>query len=163
MVNTMSKRTVGIGELIVSRTPGDLLITHALGSCLGVAVADPAAGVAGLAHCQLPTAMGDVQAMPGRPARFVDAGVTLLLEEVIRQGGMKCRLVIKVAGGSNILDEGGTFRIGERNCTVVRKLMWKNSLLIASSDLGGNAPRTMSIEVGGTRVLIQSAGTEREL
>ena len=42
-----ARLVVGIGELAVSQTPDDAIVTHALGSCIAVCVWDPAVRVAG--------------------------------------------------------------------------------------------------------------------
>jgi chemotaxis protein CheD len=50
----MSELIVGISDLKVSKNQGDVLITYALGSCIGVTVYDPKARVGGLLHFMLP-------------------------------------------------------------------------------------------------------------
>ena len=50
----MSQIVVGISDLKVSGNIGDVLITYALGSCIGVAVYDPYVTVGGLLHFMLP-------------------------------------------------------------------------------------------------------------
>src|SRR6185369_627123 len=47
---------IGIGEFAVSNRPGDVIVTHALGSCIAVCIFDPRAGVAGMLHFMLPEA-----------------------------------------------------------------------------------------------------------
>ena len=42
-----ARLVVGIGELAVSQTPDDVIVTHALGSCIAVCVWDPVAASAG--------------------------------------------------------------------------------------------------------------------
>ena len=157
------KRIVGIGELIVSTTPEDLLITYALGSCLGIAVSDIDRGIGGLIHCQLPTAKSSSAKDSSTSAQFVDSGVLALLDEMLSLGADKRRLVIKVAGGIRAQDNLNLFKIAERNYTVLRKLLWKNNLLIEAEDVGGTSPRTMSLDVSSGRVVIQSLGREYEL
>lgn len=150
------KYVVGIGEMAVSGRPGDILVTYSLGSCLGVAVVDVVARVGGLIHCQLPQAKLDEEKSRRRPAMFVDSGVPLLLRRLEECGAERSRLVIKVAGGAKIMDAGNVFRIGERNVTALRKVLWKENLLIKAKDIGGEQPRTLSLEVGTGSVAIQS-------
>ena len=45
---------VGIGEFAVSNEPDDVIVTHALGSCIAVCLLDPVARVGGLLHFLLP-------------------------------------------------------------------------------------------------------------
>ena len=49
---------VRMGELAISDTPGDVLVSLGLGSCIGLALVDKRAGVAGLAHIVLPQTAG---------------------------------------------------------------------------------------------------------
>ena len=46
--------TVGVSEMCISKNPGDIIVTHALGSCIGLAIHDPVAHVGGLLHYMLP-------------------------------------------------------------------------------------------------------------
>jgi chemotaxis protein CheD len=157
------KRIVGIAEMIVSNAPEDVLITYALGPCLGVAICDVPAGVAGLVHCQLPTAKSDPARARSCPAQFVDAGVLAMLERLCEMGAAKHRLTVKVAGGAKVMDNLNVFQIAERNYTILRKLLWKNNLLIEAEEVGGSIPRTMSVHVGAGTVMIHTANSEHEL
>ena len=55
------------------------------------------------------------------------------------------------------------FNIGERNFTVLRKVLWKNNLMIAGEDVGGSVPRTLYLEIGSGRTLLRSQGECKEL
>ncbi len=69
----------------------------------------------------------------------------------------------KVAGGVSLLDEKGLFRIGERNYTVLRKVLWKNNIMVAAEDVGGAASRTMHLYMDSGRTTIKSGGKEVDL
>lgn len=49
----MANLTIGISDLKVCRPP-DVLVTYALGSCVGICLLDSVAGVGGLSHIMLP-------------------------------------------------------------------------------------------------------------
>jgi chemotaxis protein CheD len=149
------KRIVQIADMIVSDDPDDLLITYALGPCLGVSMHDPLRGVGGLIHCQLPSAKDDAARARLRPLQFVDTGVLALLERLFEMGACRSNLVIKCAGAAKVVENLTLFKISERNHTVFRKLMWKNDLLIAAEEVGGSRPRTMSLEIGTGRTWLQ--------
>jgi chemotaxis protein CheD len=144
----------------VSNDPGEVLITYSLGSCLGVVVYDPLNCVAGLLHSMLPLSKLDPQKAQISPCMFVDTGIPLLFQEAYRLGAEKKNLIVKAAGCSSLLDEKGFFKIGERNFTVLRKLLWKNNILIEKQDIGGAQSRTLSIAVNSGEVKIKSAGQE---
>ncbi|MDR3013626.1 MAG: chemotaxis protein CheD [Chitinispirillales bacterium] len=160
----MANITVGISDLAVTNKPDDVIITYSLGSCLGVTVYDPQAFVGGMLHCQLPTcSTEDKTKATINPAMFVDTGMATLLKKFFELGGSKSRMIIKAAGCAAILDQNGFFRIGERNITLFRKLMWKNGIIVKGSETGGDISRTLVLEMATGRTLIRSRGQEREL
>ena len=130
---------VGLGAMSVSSHPGDRLITYALGSCLGVALYDPVARVGGLAHVMMPSSAMDAERARESPLAFVDSGIPALFRECYRAGAAKERLMVKVAGGATTAAEGDydQFQIGKRNLLMLRRLLWRNEVLIYSHDVGG--------------------------
>jgi chemotaxis protein CheD len=149
----------------VSAERGDLIITHALGSCLGVAIHDPVACVGGLLHVMLPLSTIDPVKADRNPFMFVDTGFPRLLIECFKGGAQKQRLEIRVAGGATSQngEENDFFQIGKRNLIILRKLLWKNGLLLKSYDVGGSNSRTMSLEIGTGKVTIKSGGQMKNL
>jgi chemotaxis protein CheD len=71
--------------------------------------------------------------------------------------------VVKVAGGSSLLDDNGTFNIGKRNYVMLRKIFWKNGILIENEDVGGSISRTMRLDVSTGRVTVKNRSREVEL
>ncbi|RKY22913.1 MAG: chemotaxis protein CheD [Planctomycetota bacterium] len=154
---------VDIAGLEVSNDPNHVLITYSLGSCLGLTIYDPVARVAGLVHCMLPLSKVDQRKAALKPGMFVDTGVPALLDAAFKLGAVKSRLVLKVAGCGQPMDDKGLFRIGERNYTVLRKLLWKNNLLIQSEHVGGKLSRTVSIAVSTGEVFVRIGGPSGEV
>ena len=159
----MNSIIVGISDMKVSGSPNDVLITYSLGSCLGVVIYDPVVQVAGLLHSMLPLSKIDPAKALASPCMFVDTGIPLLFNQAYQMGAEKKRIIVKAVGCSSMLDEKGYFKIGERNFTVLRKLLWKNNILIDKEDIGGFQSRTVSISVGTGRVIVKSDGKETEL
>lgn len=155
--------TVGISEMQVSSNPEDVLITYSLGSCIGVAFYDEAVQVGALIHCMLPLSRIDPQRALVSPCMFADTGIPLALQTMLNMGADKRRIVAKVAGAAKLMDEKDTFRIGERNWIVLRKILWKNNILIAAEETGGSVARTMILEISTGRTLIKSRGQTYEL
>ena len=156
-------RVVKISEMLVSSSPSDVLVTYSLGSCLGIAIHDSVAGNGGLIHCMLPSSKSNPEKAAAMPAMFVDTGVAGLLAELFAMGSRREDLVIKVAGGASPMDQNGRFRVGSRNYNVLRKLLWKNDLLIAAEDVGGFDPRTMRLHMDTGTVTVGPSGSEQEL
>lgn len=159
----MKTVVVGISDIKVSNSANETLVTYSLGSCLGLIIYDPVAHVAGILHSMLPLSKIDLQKAKTSPCMFVDTGVPMLFREAYNLGAEKARMKVFAVGCSSLLDEKGFFRIGERNFTVLRKLLWKNNILIEQQDIGGTESRTVSIEVSSGKVLVISKGQETVL
>jgi chemotaxis protein CheD len=147
--------TVGISDCRVSNVPGDVLVTYALGSCIAVAVHDPAAGVGGLAHYLLPDSSIDSPRSRQNPYTFADTAIPLLLGQVRGLGGDQRRLSVRVAGGAQVINDGGVFEIGKRNYLAFRKTIWKHGGLIHGERVGGSVSRTVRLEVGTGKLWIR--------
>ena len=158
----MAELVVGISDLKVSNNPADSMVTYALGSCIAVAVYDPAAKVGGLLHYMLPDSTLDAGKARETPGMFADTGIPLLFKSCYGMGADKKRMVVKVAGGASILDESNFFRIGQKNIMAMRKLFWPNNILIDAEDTGKNFNRTVRLDVGTGRVFIKRAGGPME-
>ena len=77
--------------------------------------------------------------------------------------GQKSRMVIKAAGCGNPLGKNEMFKIGERNYTVLKKLLWKNNILLETEDVGGTASRTVHLDLATGQTVISSNGKKRNL
>jgi len=160
----MSDVVVGISDLKVSNVGLDCLVTYALGSCIAVAVYDPLAKVGGLLHYMLPDSTLDQQKAKEHPGMFADTGIPLLFKFCYKLGAEKKRMVIKVAGGARIMDDMNYFRIGQKNLTALRKIFWKNNVLIDAEDTGENYNRTVRLEIATGKFLVKGlGGTVKEL
>jgi chemotaxis protein CheD len=153
---------VGIGDGCVSADPETVLITYALGSCVGLAIYDPVAHVAGLLHFMLPCTPAEVSESGRSPWMYADSGIPMLFHEAYEHGAQKSRLRVRAAGGAHIMDETGVFNIGQRNCVALRKILWKAGVMLTADDTGGTVARTMRIEIATGRVLLRSPGDSAE-
>lgn len=160
-VTSPEKIVIGVADLAVSADPGAMLITYALGSCIGVTVYDPIAKVGGMLHFMLPNAKLNPEKAEGNPAMFADSGVPLLFKSCYELGAKKERMVVCAAGGAEVMADDNKFRIGTRNRTILRKLFWKNNVLLSSEDTGGSISRTMSLDLADGRIAIRNKSTER--
>ena len=149
---------VGVGDLATSADSSAHIITFALGSCLGITAYDPVARVGAMLHVMLPDSSINRDQAVTRPAMFVDTGVPLLFHEAYRLGAVKQRMVVKVAGGAAVTSGSDMFEIGKRNVVALRKVLWKNGVMIKSQDVGGTISRTLTLDVatGGVTLRIDS-------
>jgi chemotaxis protein CheD len=152
------KIIVGIADMKVTDDEAASLVTYSLGSCIGVTLYDPAVKVGGLLHYMLPESKIDVVKAQKNPWMFADTGIPLFFREAYKLGAEKRRLQVKVAGGSQILDDKGLFNIGKRNYMALRKLFWTNNVLVSGEEIGGEVNRTVSIELSSGKVWIKTSG-----
>ncbi len=141
----------------------DVLVTHALGSCLGLMIYDPVAQVGGLLHAMLPLSKINPEKARANPFMFVDTGVPSLFKEVYKLGGEKKRLLVKAAGCGSPMGDNEIFKIGQRNYTVLKKILWKNKVLLEADDVGGTHSRTVHFVMKTGRTTIKNGQREWEL
>jgi len=156
-------QVVDIADLQVSAAPGVVLVTYSLGSCIGVSIWDPEVRVGGMLHYMLPDSSLSPAKAETNPAMFADTGIPNLFRTAFKLGAVKKRMIVKIAGGSQLLDDKGTFNIGKRNYIMLRKIFWKNGVLIDAEDVGGSVSRTMRLDVRSGLVTLRNRGREVEL
>ena len=149
------KQIVLVGNMKVGKE-GDTIVTYALGTSLGLIAYDPVAKVGGLLHAMLPLSKSDPKKAAANPCIFVDTGVPTLLEEIYNMGGEKSRLIVKAAGCSRPEGDNEMFKIGEKNYAVLKKILWKNNLLLESEDVGGVANRTVQFNISTGEMSVTS-------
>ena len=148
----------------MSTQPGDIIVTYALGSCLGITAHDAVAGIGGMVHVMLPQSSMSPEKAKTNPYMFIDTGVPAFFRALYDAGAEKKRLKVAVAGGANVQQIGNDrFAIGKRNITFLKKLFWKNGILADAEDVGGRDARTMNLEIGSGRVWLSTAGTLKDL
>ncbi len=158
----MNTHVIGIGDCKLSKNSEDTLVTHALGSCIAVLIHDPIAKVAGLLHFMLPESTLDPEKAIARPYVFADTGIPKLFQSAYQLGASKPRLNVLVAGGAQMLDPNGTFNIGKRNHSAMRKILWKAGVIVHREEVGGTSSRTVSIEVASGRVQLRMPGETQQ-
>ncbi len=160
----MSNIVVGVGDCAWSADPEAVLVTYALGSCIGLTIHDPVAGVAGMLHFMLPESKIDKDKATARPYMFADTGIPLLFRKAYELGAVKNRLVVRAAGAAQVLDPAGFFNIGKRNYQAMRKILWQAGVMVQAESIGGSTSRTVRLEVSTGRMWYRGPGEEeREL
>lgn len=144
------RHTVGVSDMKLSNVPGDVIVTHALGSCIGIALHDPIHNVGGIIHYMLPLSKVDDERAAKNPYMFGDSGIPAFFQEAYKLGATKESMRISMAGGAQVFEqkEKDFFDIGKRNIVIARKLFWKNNVMIAAEHVEGHIPRTLFLEIG---------------
>lgn len=154
------KIIIGVSDMKTSNDTETSLITYSLGSCIGVSIYDPIAKAGGLLHYMLPESSLDEAKAINNPYMFADTGIPKLFKATYELGAKKQRMKIVVAGGAQILDQKGFFNIGKRNHMALRKMLFKNNVIINHEDVGGNCNRTVRLDIktGDTYIKISGKG-----
>ncbi len=139
----MSTITVGISDLNVAKGD-DVLVTYALGSCVGICLYDKVNKVAGLSHIMLPNSKSFSGAP--QPYKFADTAIIQLVQKMQRMGALPNRLQAKIAGGAQMFAAKGNTslaNIGERNVQAVKEELMRLRIPIIAEDTGKNYGRTL--------------------
>jgi len=149
---------VGMGDMLTSNDSTANLVTYSLGSCVGVYAYDPAAKVGGLLHAMLPDSTINADRAAARPFMFVDQGLPAMFHAIYALGGLKHRLIVKLAGGAEFLDEKKIFRIGERNVQATLALLERNGVRLNASETGGRESRTVRLDLSNGNFTLELPG-----
>ncbi len=169
------EQSVNLGEVKYSQNE-DVLVCYGLGSCVGVVIYDSYTKIAAMGHVVLPTnSKGDQNtqatsyfAVDKSPARYADSGVWYLFENLLKKGAKKNNLKAKIAGGASVLaipifDKGSNAEIGQRNLSIVKKVLDEIKVPLVAEDVGGNKGRTMRFYNEDARVEISTVGAIKKL
>jgi len=150
---------VRMGELAISDTPGDVLVSLGLGSCIGLAVVDKRAGVAGLAHIVLPESGG---ARAESQHKFADHAVPALIDGMVERGASRVFLKASLVGGASMFAAVGQ-DVGRRNAVAVRDLVAQRRVPVVAEAVGGSRGRTIKVDVATGTVSVREAGGADEV
>lgn len=160
---TKNKIIVNVSDAKISSDPNTMLVTHSLGSCIGLCLYDPSIRLAGMLHYQLPSSRDNPVKAKQKPLMFADTGTNILLDKLLSLGAKKNRLQVKIAGASNMHTGPKGFDIGKRNHTAIRRIFWKKGILIDSEDIGGAEPRNLYLDVYDGTVTVRKNGLEKKI
>lgn len=129
--------SVGIGEYKIGK--GVLLEAMGLGSCIGIILFDTSTGIGGIAHILLPGAS------PNGETKFAETAVEKMLEDMIKQGARKRKIISKFAGGAQVFKHMNleTLKIGNRNAISVEETLIKRKIPVLAKDVGGEVGRNV--------------------
>ncbi len=158
-INALTQ-TVLPGYHAVTGQAGLALVTL-LGSCVAACIRDPALGFGGLNHFLLP---GDV-GVDQKSARYGIHAMEVLINDILKAGGVKGRLEAKVFGGANVIDLSAEETVGDRNARFVAEYLRREGIRIVASDLGGDRARRVFFfpDTGRASVLKLPASDNRRL
>lgn len=140
------------GEFFVS--PDPMIVYTVLGSCISACIRDPIAKVGGMNHFMLPEPKGDGHGDSwGESTRYGSYAMESLINEILKRGGMRSRLEIKLFGAGKIYE--GHIDVGAKNAQWVTEYLKSEGLPVMSSDLGDVFPRKVYYFTESGRVLMK--------
>ena len=148
---------VGISDWKVGKPP-DVLVTYALGSCVGICLYDKGRNIAGLSHIMLPDSTTSGEASINR-MKFADTAIPDMLKKMVAMGAKQLSITAKIAGGATMFAVGGCdrFNIGERNIAAVKSALQVLRIPITAQDTGLNYGRTVFFYPEDGKVKVKSA------
>jgi chemotaxis protein CheD len=155
---------IGMGEVVVTSSPGTVLTCIGLGSCIAVCAYDKVAKLGGMIHIVLPQHHNE---NPQEYSKYADTGVPLMLAKMIQNGANKDRMIVKIAGGAQMTVSPGlkdTFKTGEKNLVHILAALEKVNVGLSAADVGGNLGRTVKMHIATGLVTVKTVnGIEREI
>lgn len=151
---------VGISEYRIARAPA-VLVAYGLGSCLGIILDDRESRLGGMAHTLLPASRSETPEV--RPAKYVDAAIHLLVDEMVNLGAAREKLTARLVGGANMFDSfypPAADGIGTRNLRMARATLQALRIPLLAEDVGGSHGRTVEFDLTTGQVLVRSVHGE---
>ena len=150
------KLIIGIADMKMAAGSG-MLVTYALGSCIGICLYDPVIKLGAMVHIMLPLNM---EAGRKNTMKYADTGIKETLRQMEAKGAKRSRITAKIAGGAKMFeDSGGSLgNIGQRNIDSVRLNLKKEGIRLLKEDVGGSVARTLLFDVNSGLGCVRSYG-----
>ena len=153
-----SKITVGIADMKMAQGSG-ILITYALGPCIGNSLYEQRIKLPSLNHIMLPLNME-----PGRKntMKYADTGIRETLKMMEAKGASRSRITAKIAGGAKMFEvSGGNLgNIGQRNIESVRAHLKREGVQLLKEDVGGSVARTLLFDPATGQACVRCYGRQ---
>ena len=149
--------TVGIADMKMLQGEG-ILVTYALGSCIGLCFQDPRLRLGALLHIMLPLNM---EAGRTHPLKYADTGIRETLRQLEAKGASRARMTVKIAGGAKMFEVSGgngLGNIGQRNIESVHAVLKRENIRLIGEYTGGTVARTLLFDVASGQSCIRSYG-----
>lgn len=135
------------------------MIGTVLGSCISACIWDEKAKVGGMNHFMLPLSkdkvFDSIRALPpsSDANRYGNYAMEHLINEVLKHGGVRERLQVKLFGGARVMKT--MYEIGEKNIEFVLNYTQQEGLKVVSHNMGDNFPRKVLFEPTTGKVLMK--------
>ena len=152
------KLIIGIADMKMAKGEG-MLVTYALGSCIGICLHDPVLKLGALVHIMLPVNM---EAGRKTPMKYADTGIRETLRLMESKGASRNRITAKIAGGAKMFEVGSSSlgNIGQRNIESVHMNLKKEGIRLLKEDVGGTVARPLLFDVNSGLGCVRSYGRQ---
>ncbi|MEM6602795.1 MAG: chemoreceptor glutamine deamidase CheD [Pseudomonadota bacterium] len=142
-------------------TRDDEVISTLLGSCVAACLRCSRTGIGGLNHFLLPSTRGrDV--CKDQSMRYGDFAMEKLIGSIIRSGGHRDSLEVKVFGGANLYDTDSKKTIGRSNIQFVLDFVHSEGISLLAEDIGGTSGRKIYYHPASGKVKVQTLNKQKE-
>jgi chemotaxis protein CheD len=132
------------GEFYV--TGENEMVTTVLGSCVSACIRDRIFRIGGMNHFMLPIDADGSGRWSGelldRSTRYGNYAMEHLINEVLKNGGMRKNLEIKIFGGGRVLQQATD--IGQKNIDFVLEFIRTEGIELLAKDVGDIYPRKVN-------------------
>lgn len=146
---------LGPGDCYV--TSHEELLVTVLGSCVSACVRDAVARIAGMNHFMLPRPPAGESdqwhGISGSATRYGTASMEHLINAILKSGGRRERLEVKLFGGGHVL--AGATDVGRQNIEFAREFVRVEGLRVLAEDLGGPWPRQVQFDAASGRARVR--------
>jgi len=144
---------IGIGEIGISNSIEDVIITYALVSCVGLTIYSPKNHTAGMAHIALPKPVTINKS--NRIGYYATTAVPEIINRMCYQYGCNKRdMIVSLYGGAISQNKNDIFNIGKRNVETVKRILKDMGIKINFLDIGGTNSRTLKMNVATGRITV---------
>ena len=153
-----NKIIVGIADMKMA-TDNGMLITYALGSCIGICLYDPLIKLGALIHVMLPLNM---ETNRKNTMKYADTGIRETIRMMEARGASRSRMTAKIAGGAKMFEISGNAlgNIGQRNIESVKINLKREGIRLVKEDTGGSIARTLLFDVSNGAGCVRCYGRQ---
>ncbi|PWK81086.1 chemoreceptor glutamine deamidase CheD [Fulvimonas soli] len=146
------------GEFYVSGH--EEVVSTVLGSCVSACIYDPRRRLGGMNHFMLPAPSGegarerdDWTCTVGRAARYGNDAMEQLINAILKAGGQRADLEVKIFGGGRVLAQ--MTDVGRRNIEFVQHYIETERLKLVAADVGDVYPRQVQFFPASGKVRVR--------
>ena len=150
------------GEFYVSAQ--EEMVSTVLGSCISACIRDSERRIGGMNHFMLPEPVSgernDWSSAVGRAARYGSDAMEQLINAILKAGGRRDALSVKIFGGGRVLSQ--MTDVGQRNIAFVKRYLETEGLALAAEDVGDIYPRQLQFFPVSGRVRVRQLRSQRD-